>query len=543
MFHTQRNAPDGFRSQRSMVLGRGGMVCASQPLAAMAGLDMLRQGGNAVDAAVCAAAVLGVVEPFSTGIGGDCFMLVWEAGARTLFGLNGSGRAPAGLSVDVVHGRGHSEMPVHGMLPVTIPGAVDAWCAALSRFGSRPVAEVLRPAIDYARHGFPVSEIIAHQWDLIVRFGVLQHPDALRTFTIDGRAPRLGEVFRVPSLAATLERIGNGGADEFYRGAIAEQVVAFARAHGGVHTLADFAAHRSAWVEPIATDYRGYRLCELPPNGQGLTALLALNILENFDLAAYPLGSPECLHLRIEAIKLAFADRQRYIADPEHANVPTAALLAKDYAHGRAALIQLRRALKQAHAGNVKAGTDTVYLTAADSAGNVVSLINSLYFPFGCGLVAGDTGVVLHNRGYGFVLEPGHPNCLAPHKRPFHTIIPAMLLHDGVPVVSFGVMGGDVQAQGHVQVVSNLVDYDLNIQEALDYPRFHYLDTDRVAMEPEYEPSLRTRLLEIGHAIVAEDAVALRGGFGGGQGIMIDPATRAYWGGSDRRKDGCAVAW
>ena len=543
MFHTYRNDTGGFRSQRSMVLGRGGMVCASQPLAATAGLEMLRRGGNAVDAAVCAAAVLGVVEPFSTGVGGDCFMLVWDARTRKLFGLNGSGRAPAALSVDVVRDRGYREVPVHGMLPVTVPGAVDAWCAALARFGSRSMAAVLEPAIDYARHGFPVSEIIAHQWDLIVRFGVLQHPDARRTFTIEGRAPRLGEVFRVPLLAATLERIGNGGADEFYRGAIAEQIVAFSHANGGVHTVADFAAHRSTWVEPLATDYRGYRLCELPPNGQGLTALLALNILENFDLAAYPLGSPECLHLRIEAIKLAFADRNRYLADPEHADVPTTALLAKDYAHGRAALIHPRRALKQARPGNVTAGTDTVYLTAADGAGNVVSLINSLYFPFGCGLVAGDTGVVLHNRGYGFVLDPAHPNCLAPHKRPFHTIIPAMLLHDDVPIVSFGVMGGDVQAQGHVQVVSNLIDYDLNVQEALDYPRFHYLDADRVALEPEYDAPLRTRLLEIGHAIVSDDAVALRGGFGGGQGIMIDPGTGCYWGGSDRRKDGCAVGW
>ncbi len=526
-----------------MVLGRRGMVCTSQPLASAAGLEMLRQGGTAVDAAVCAAAVLGVIEPFSTGVGGDCFMLVWHAAEHKLYGLNGSGRAPAALSTDVLRASALSEMPAHGMLPVTVPGAVDAWCAALSRFGTKGLDIVLGAAIDYAREGFPVSEIIAHQWDLILRFGVLQDADALRTWTIDGRAPRLGEVFRVPALAATLESLAAGGAEAFYRGTIAEQIVAFSRAHGGVHSVEDFAEHRSTWVEPIASDYRGYRLYELPPNGQGLTALIALNILENFDTVTYPLGSPECIHLRIEAIKLAFADRNRYIADPEHAHIPTTELLSKDYAHGRAALINLQRALKSAAPGRFAAGTDTVYLTVADAAGNVVSLINSLYFPFGCGLVAGETGVTLHNRGYGFVLDPTHPNCLAPRKRPFHTLVPAMLFCNDRPVVPFGVMGGDVQAQAHVQVVSNLVDYGLNIQEALDYPRLHYVDTDRVALEAEYDADLRQRLTRMGHAIVGEEVTALRGGFGGGQGIMIDPNTGCFWGGSDRRKDGCAIGF
>ncbi len=543
MFGTRCNERSGFRSQRSMVLGRGGMVCTSQSLASTAALERLRHGGNAVDAAVCAAAVLGVVEPFSTGIGGDCFMLIWHAAEQRLYGLNGSGRAPAGLSIDVLRERGLGEMPAHGMLPVTVPGAVHAWGEALARFGSTSIAEVLQPAIEYARNGFPVTEIIAHQWDLIARFGVLEQPDARRSFTVDGRAPHLGEIFCVPDLARTLEEIAADGAEAFYCGAIAERLVTFSNANGGVHTLDDFAEHRSTWVEPIATDYRGYRLFELPPNGQGLTALIALNILENFDLASHLLGSRECLHLRIEAVKLAFADRNRYIADPEHADVPTTALLSKDYAHGRAALIKLTKALKRAAPGNVKAGTDTVYLTAADRAGNLVSLINSLYFPFGSGMVAGDTGIVLHNRGYGFVVDPAHPNCLAPRKRPFHTIIPAMLFRDGRPVVSFGVMGGDVQAQAHVQVVSNLVDYDLNIQEALDYPRFHYLEADRVALETEYDAALRAQLMEMGHDIVAEDAVALHGGFGGGQGIMIDPETGSFWGGSDRRKDGCAVGF
>lgn len=543
MFHTRRNEPDGFRSQRSMVIARQGMVCTSQPLASAAGLDVLHRGGNAVDAAVCATAVLGVVEPFSTGVGGDCFMLIWQAAESKLYGLNGSGRAPGALSLDLLGERGCSEMPMHGMLPVTVPGAVDAWCAALQRFGSQSIGSVLQPAIDYARNGFAVSEIVAHQWDLIVRFGVLQHADALRTFTIDGRAPRMGEVFRVPALAQTLDAIGRGGSDAFYRGPIAEQIVAFSQANGGVHALADFAEHHSTWVEPIATDYRGFQVYELPPNGQGLTALIALNILENFELARFALGSAQSTHLRIEATKLAFADRNRYIADPEHAEVPTAALLSKQYARERAAMIDPQRALSAVAPGATKAGTDTVYLTTADAAGNVVSLINSLYFPFGSGLVAAETGIALQNRGYGFSLDPRHPNCVAPRKRPFHTIIPAMLCRDGRPLVSFGVMGGDIQAQGHVQVVSNLVDYDLNIQEALDLPRFHYLEAERVALESDCDGELIQQLTTMGHAVMDENAVLTRGGFGGGQGIMIDPATGYFWGGSDRRKDGCAMGY
>ncbi|HVM95045.1 MAG TPA: gamma-glutamyltransferase [Candidatus Acidoferrales bacterium] len=543
MFQTRRNKLSGFRSQRSMALASQGMACTSQPLATQAGLDVLRSDGNAVDAAIAAVAVLGVVEPFSTGIGGDCFMLVWNAVEQRLYGLNGSGRSPAALSVDLLHERGLKQVPMHGMLPVTIPGAVHAWQEALQRFGSRSFAEALQPAIDYARYGFPLSEIIAHQWNLTVAFNILQHPDALRTFAIDGRAPRLGEIFKIPNLARSLEQIARGGADAFYRGEIAEQIVAFSQANGGVHTRDDFATHTSTWVEPISVDYRGHRLFELPPNGQGLTALIALNILENFEMANHALGSAEALHLRIEAIKLAFADRNRYIGDPEHADVPLGELLAKDYAQGRAALIQPKRALKRASPGKAKASSDTVYLTTADRHGNVVSLINSLYFAFGSGMVAGDTGIALQNRGYGFVTEAGHPNCLAPRKRPFHTIIPAMLFKDGRPLVSFGVMGGDQQAQGHLQVVSNLVDHRLNIQEALDFARFHYVDADRVALEREHDDVARELLRSWGHDIIDEQAILAGGGFGGGQGIMLDPINGSLWGGSDRRKDGCAAGW
>ncbi len=526
-----------------MVLARHGMVCTSQPLASVAALDCLRSGGNAVDAAICAAAVLGVVEPFNTGIGGDCFMLIWQAAERKLYGLNGSGRAPAALSAEALRARGCTDMPVHGMLPVTIPGAVDAWHEALQRFGTQPLGTLLQPAIAYARDGFAVSEVVAHQWDLIVRFGVLQQDEAQRTFTIDGRAPRLGEIFRLPGLATTLERIARDGHDTFYRGAIAEQIVAFSRAHGGVHSLEDFAEHRSTWVEPISTEYRGFRLYEIPPNGQGLAALIALNILGHFDMPALQLGSAESLHLRIEAVKLAFADRNRYVADPECAEVPLAALLSEEYAARRAGLIRPDRALASVTPGVVKQETDTVYLTVADGAGNVVSLINSLYFPFGSGMVVGDTGIALQNRGYGFVLDPEHPNCVAPRKRPLHTIIPGMLFRDGQPVVSFGVMGGDVQAQAHVQVVSNLVDYELNIQEALDCARFHCAGGAAVALEAEHTPDQRARLAALGHDVLGEEAVLARGGFGGGQGILIDPRTGCFWGGSDRRKDGCAIGF
>jgi gamma-glutamyltranspeptidase/glutathione hydrolase len=540
MFSSHRT--DSLRgSARSMVLARRGMVCTSQPLASFAGAEMLRAGGNAVDAAVCAAAVLGVVEPFMTGIGGDCFMLIWRAADQRLYGLNGSGRAPRAATQAAITERGHTAMPMHGMLPVTVPGAVDAWCEALARFGSRTLAQVLAPAIDYAEHGFPVSEIIAFQWGYAA--GLLQQPEALRTFTIDGRAPRLGEIVRLPGLARSLDALAAGGRDVVYRGEIAAAIAACSRAYGGLLDAEDLAAHTSTWVEPIGTDYRGLRVCELPPNGQGLAALLALNILECFDLG--PLAEPraDAVHLQIEAVKLAYADRNRYIADPEQAAVPVGWLLSKDYAQGRAALIHPERARKAAAPGVLPLSSDTIYLTTADAAGNVVSLINSLFFAFGSAMVAGDTGIALQNRGYGFSLDPAHPNCIAPTKRPFHTIIPAMLLREGRPVVSFGVMGGDMQAQGHVQVVSALVDAGCNIQEAIDHPRFNYLGTDRVALERRLHQSVGAELARRGHVVEDEMAAMLHGGFGGAQGIAIDPATGAFWGGSDPRKDGCAVGF
>lgn len=541
MFTSQRTGMGQRGGQRSMVLGTRGMVCSSQPLASQAGLAVLRGGGNAIDAAVTAAAVLAVVEPFSTGIGGDCFMLIWHAGARQLCGLNGSGRAPQAATLEAFRARGLTGMPSHGMLPVTVPGAVDAWSAALARFGEKTLADALAPAIDYAENGFPVSEIIAHQWGLTI--GLLQHPEAIAAFTRDGRAPQVGDVVRLPALAQTLRAVARGGPDAFYRGEIAARIAAFSRRHDGLLAAADLAAHTSTWVEPIDTDYRGYRLYEIPPNGQGLTALLALNILECFDLEAHADDPAMRTHLQIESIKLAFADRNRFIADPEHAAVPTAALLSRDYAQGRAALIHAQRALKAPLPGTVRTGTDTVYLTAADAHGNVVSLINSLFFPFGSGMVVDGTGVALQNRGFGFVLDPTHRNCLAPGKRPFHTIIPAMLFRGGRPLVSFGVMGSDMQAQGHVQLVSHMVDAGCNAQDAIDWPRFHYLDSDRVALEGAADGHVAAELRRRGHAVEDETAALAHGGFGGAQAIMIHPETHVYWGASDWRKDGCAAGY
>jgi len=544
VFRSGRTERTGVRAERSVAIARHAMVATSQPLASATALAQLRSGGNALDAAIAAVAVLGVVEPYNTGIGGDCFMLLWSARERKLHALNGSGRSPRTLTLDELRRRAVDEMPLGGMLPVTVPGAVDAWCAALARFGTRPLAELLAPAIAYAEEGFPVSEMVARDWGLVVGAGFLRQPDALRTFTREGEPPRLGEIFRLPALARSLRLIAEQGRDALYRGELAERIAAFSRAHDGLLDASDLAAHRSTWVEPLATEYRGHVLYELPPNSQGITALIALNILENFDLASPELDAVDSLHLRIEAVKFAFVDRNRWVADPELVPIPIEELLSKERARRVARRIDLRRALDPAAGAAPAGGSDTVYLTVADAEGNVVSLINSLYGPFGSGMVVGDTGIALQNRGRGFVLDPAHPACVAPGKRPFHTLAPGMLFKDGRPLVSFGVMGGDVQAQAHVQVVSALIDDARNVQEALDRPRFHYLDGQRVALEQSaaLDP-LAASLVERGHEVESETPTLMRGGFGGGQAIAIHPETRAYWGGSDRRKDGCAIGY
>lgn len=540
---TRRTERSGFRSERSVVLARQGLVCTSQPLASQAGLAALRAGGSAVDAAIAALATLAVVEPHNTGLGGDCFALVWRAAERKVLALNGSGRAPRRLSLETLRAAGHAQMPLVGAWSVTVPGAPRAWQDLHQRFGKLPWSSLFDTAVAYAEEGFPVTEIIAHEWNLIVGFGLLQDAQAHRCFTLEGRAPRPGEVMRLPALGRSLAEFAREGADWFYRGEFAQRIEATVKNAGGVLEVEDLAAHGSSWVEPISTTYRGFEVVECPPNGQGLAALISLNILENFNLPAYGLDHPDTHHYRVEAVKMALADRDRYLGDPDQVAVPTEALLSKDYAQGRAAAIHPRRALPAARPGIAPIGTDTVYLTAADRQGTVVSIINSLYFPFGSGLCVADSGVVLHNRGAGFVMEPGHPNCVAPGKRPRHTIIPAMLLRDGQLLLSFGVMGGDHQAQAHLQVVSNWVDFGLNVQEALDFPRFHCLDDQRVAFEENFPEPVRQALHRRGHVLADPAEVRARGGFGGGQAIAFDAATGVYWGGSDRRKDGSAAGY
>ena len=521
-------------------MARDGMVCASVPAAAEAGREILASGGNAFDAAIATAAALCVVEPFMTGIGGDAFVLAWSAEQGRLVGLNGSGRAPRGHTLEALRAAGHREIPDQGIWSATVPGTVDAWHALNEAHGRMSLGEILAPAVRLAEEGFAVAEIVAHFWNGSLALGRLVNEAALRDWAPDGRAPRAGDWFRAPALGRTLREIAEDGARAFYEGRTADAIVATSRELGGGFSAEDLADHRSTWVEPISTDYRGTTVVELPPNGQGLTALIGLNILECFDPAEAPFGSSLETHRRIEAVKLAFADRGAYIADPEHAELPVAALLEKSYARDRAAEIG-DVALPGARPG---LGTDTVYCCAADGEGNMVSFIQSLFGPFGSGVGCGDTGVVLQNRGHGFVTDPAHPNALAPGKRPFHTIIPGMLLELGTPRMAFGIMGGHVQAQAHLCFVSNLVDHGMNPQEALDRARFRYEGDKRVKIEA---PGLATPdggtladgLARRGHE-VEMPPTRMAGFFGGGQAIER-LANGVLVGASDRRKDGLAL--
>ncbi len=528
-----------FCSRRSVVRCTGGMVATSQPLAALAGLDALRAGGDAVDAAVTTAAVLNVVEPISTGIGGDMFALVWRADEARLYGLNGSGRAPAGATLPAYYARGlrpGDPMPAVGPLPVTVPGALHGWQALLTRWGRRSLADALAPAIGYAHQGYPVSEMIAAGWARNAP-RMLKFPDTARSYLIDGQAPRIGQIMRLPALGRSLERIAAEGIDVLYGGQIGQAIADAVQAEGGLLTLDDLAAHTSTWVEPIYTPYRGHRLYECPPNGQGLAALLALNLVAAYDLAA--LNPADRTHLLIEAMKLAFADAHRYIADPDVVDVPVDELLSDPYTAQRQRLLRLDRAIEPAP-GSPQAGDDTVYLTVVDAQRNAVSFINSNYQGIGSGLVGGETGIALQNRGAGFSLDPEHPNCLAPGKRPYHTIIPAMITRDGRPLYSFGVMGGPMQPQGHLQVAVNLIDLGLDPQRALDAPRFRVIEGKKVTLEPMMDPEVVEELERRGHQVAPS---ASPGSYGGGQIIQIDPETGALAGGSDPRKDGCAVGY
>ena len=528
-----------FPSRRAYVVARNGLVATSQPLAAQAGLAVLQAGGNAIDAAIAAVATLCVVEPCSTGIGGDAFALIWSAAEGRLVGLNASGPAPAGLTADLVRGRGYTTFPARGGLPVTVPGALRGWQLALERFGTRGLDTLLAQPIAYATGGFPVSPGIANAWERSTEL-LGRLPDSRRVWLPGGRAPRAGELFANPEFAATLRTIADHGPDAFYTGPIAARVAAAVRADGGVMSADDLAAFRAEWVEPIAVEYaNGYTFHEIPPNGQGLAALLALNIARGFDLGSVPYGSADYTHILIESMKLAFVDAHAYVGDPRRVGVPVAGLLSGRYARERRALIAKDRALFP-EPGNPPRDGDTVYLTVADGAGNMVSWIQSLYMGFGSGITAGDTGVQLQNRGANFSLTPGHPNEVAPGRRPYHTIIPGFITRDGRPWASYGVMGGFMQPQGHLQVGVNLVDFGMNPQAALDAPRYNWLQEREVALEPGFGAAVREELTRRGHALLPVGAAVH---YGGGQVILRDPDSGVLIGGSEPRNDGAAVGW
>jgi len=545
---------------RSPVVARHGMVATSQPLAARIGLRVLEDGGSAVDAAIATNAALGVMEPTGAGIGGDLFAIVWDEARDELVGINGSGRAPRGLDLEGLRARlearGADRIPLFDGLAVSVPGCVDAWFALHERYGRLPMERLLAPAIEAAREGFPVSQVIAHHWtSALTRYPGEAFASFHRTFLLDGEPPREGQLFANPALADTYERLAAGGRDAFYEGPVARAIVDAVAAHGGALALEDLSAHESEWVTPISVAYRGHRVWELPPNGQGLAALQMLAILEGFDPSAMGFGSAPLLHHLIETKKLVYEDRAASYADPAFADVPVAELLSPDYAAARRALVDPERAATDVRAGEpALARGDTVYLTVADDDGNVVSWIQSNYTGFGSGIVPEGTGVCLQNRGALFHLDPDHPNAYAPGKRPFHTIIPAMMTRDGRPVLSFGVMGGAQQPMGHVQIVTNVVDFGMNVQEAGDAPRWSHAGSSGptgaeapaggggvVHLESGHAPEVVEALRALGHD------VRPGGYFGGYQGIRIehggDPDARMYSGGSESRKDGLAVGY
>ncbi len=532
---------------RSEVIAQHGMACTSQPLVTQVALDILKKGGTAVDAAIAADALLGLVEPTGSGMGGDLFAIVWDANTKKLYGLNGSGRSPKGLTLDYFKRRGYTHIPPHGPLPVTVPGCVDGWFELHKKFGKLPMEEILQPAITYAREGFPVTELIAYYWQGNARI-LKKYENFSKIFMPGGHAPKKGKVFKNPYLANTLEKVARGGRDAFYKGDIARTIAAYMKRNGGFLSYDDLASHHSEWVEPVSVNYRGYDVWELPPNGQGIAALQMLNILEGYDLASMGFGSADYIHLFVEAKKLAFADRAKYYADPAFNEIPVEQLISKDYAAQRRRLINMHRAARSVEAGKLEQG-ETVYLTVADQWGNMVSLIQSNYRGMGSGMTPDGLGFVLQDRGELFNLKEGEMNSYAPGKRPFHTIIPAFITKDGQPWISFGVMGGAMQPQGHVQIVVNLIDFGMNLQEAGDAPRIRHSgssqptgevmnDGGTVYLESGFSYQTIRDLMQRGHHISYTV-----GGYGGYQAIMWDPVNKVYYGASESRKDGQAAGY
>lgn len=535
-----------YPSRRSVVVGTRGMAAASQPLAVAAGIKMLDQGGNAADAAVAMAAVLAVTEPGSTGLGGDCFALYYEASTCQVYALNGSGRAPRALTLERLRREGFStELPPFHPYTITVPGACAGWCDLVERFGRLSLAAILEPSIELAERGFAVAPLTAYFWQ---RGAETQLRHALNggELLMEGRAPRAGEVFRNPNLARVLQQIATHGKKAFYEGPIAEAIVDTVQKAGGCLALEDLAAHHSTWDKPLAVTYRHFKVWECPPNGQGLTALLALNILKGYDLTTVDPLSSQRLHLQIEALRLAFADAFRYIADPAWGDLPSDALLSDTYAAERRALIHPQRALMQVCPGEPLKGSDTVYFCVVDEMGNACSMVNSNYMGFGTGIVPRGCGFSLQNRGLNFSLDPNHPNALQPGKRPYHTIIPALVTHeeDDTLFAVVGVMGGFMQPQGHVQVITALVDDGLDPQSALDRPRFCVQVQEpggRVAVEEGIPEPTLAALATMGHPIERVSGMG-RALFGRGQIILRDRESGVLWGGSDPRADGCALA-
>lgn len=536
-------------ASRSEIIAPHGMAATSQPLATQIALDILKAGGTAVDAAIAANAALGLMEPTGCGIGGDLFAIVWDAQKGELTGLNASGRAPAKMTIEYFRNNGIDAIPPLGPLPVSVPGAVDGWYELHGCYGRLSMAEILAPAIRYAREGFPVSEVIAY-YMASNRPYVEKYPGFAETYMPNGDTPRKGEIFRNPRLARSYAMIAEGGRDVFYKGEIAKTVDAFMADQGGLLRYEDLADHTSEWVTPVSTNYRGWDVCELPPNGQGIAALQMLNILEGFDIRSMGFGSAEYVHVLVEAKKLAFEDRARFCADMDFVDVPMERLVSKDYAAERRKLISRTRASKSVPAGDAKleAG-DTVYLTVADKEGNMVSLIQSNFRGLGSGMIPGELGFMLQDRAELFSLDPDHANALQPGKRPFHTIIPAFVMNDGEPLMSFGVMGGSMQPQGHVQIIVNMLDFGMNLQEAGDAARVRHggssqptgevmTDGGTVYLETGFDEATRQALEDMGHTLGGSD-----GSFGGYQAILRDPEQGVYYGASEVRKDGQAAGY
>jgi gamma-glutamyltranspeptidase/glutathione hydrolase len=515
------------------------MICTSQPLASAAGLRVLHEGGNAIDAAITAAAVLAVVEPHMNGIGGDMLAIGYDPNTRQAYGLDATGRSASAATPEAFEKRGLKHMPATGVLTVNVPGVIEGWHQLLTRFGTMSLANVMAPAIAIARDGFPVTELMAASWTDNVPV-LSADPAAAATFLPDGAPPKHGDIFTNPRLARTMEVIAKEGRDAFYKGAIARAIVDDIKRRNGLLELHDFADHQADWVEPLRGNYRGYDVLEMPPSTQGFVALEMLNIMEGFDIRSLGHNTADYLHVVTEAKRIAFADRSAFLADRDHMEKGALErLLSKEYASSRRAQITMGRA-QEYGAAREFAGEDrgdTVYLTAADGKGNVISLIQSLFGSFGAGFVAGETGITMHNRGAGFFLTPGHPNQIGPRKRPLHTLVPAMMMKDGTPLLAFGVMGGDNQAQAHAQIVANVVDFGMHVQEAGDAARMRH-GGGAIALESGVGAGVRQALEARGHVI--RDG---RGQMGGYQAIFIDPRTGVLLGGSDLRKDGLAIGW